>query len=71
MLIVAGTVEGNISPSAAPLALKVVIGLGLGVLFYSYLLLTGRSSSQQGSFLQLQVSLDERRRKLTRDDVKA
>jgi uncharacterized membrane protein SpoIIM required for sporulation len=42
MLVIAGLIEGNVSPSDAPFAAKVTIGLATGTLFYCYLLLSGR-----------------------------
>src|SRR6266851_5254404 len=42
LLVIAGTIEGNISPSDAPFAAKVTIGLTTGILLYTYLLFTAR-----------------------------
>ncbi|TME54401.1 MAG: stage II sporulation protein M [Chloroflexi bacterium] len=44
LLLIAGTIEGNISPSNAPFAAKVTIGLTTGLLYYTYLLFVGRRS---------------------------
>jgi uncharacterized membrane protein SpoIIM required for sporulation len=49
LLVVAGTIEGNISPSDAPFAVKVTIGLTTGLLFYSYLFFAGRGRRLTGA----------------------
>ncbi len=46
LLLVAGAIEGFLSPSDAPFAIKVATGLGTGALMYAYLLLAGRKKKR-------------------------
>ncbi len=46
LLVVAGLIEGFISPSGLPPAIKVATGVLSGLLMYSYLFLTGRGSEK-------------------------
>src|SRR5437660_1214588 len=46
---VAGLLEGFLSPSGAPLALKITVGLVAGVALWSYIALVGRSFKRSAS----------------------
>jgi uncharacterized membrane protein SpoIIM required for sporulation len=50
LLVVAGAIEGLISPTDAPAELKYAIGISSGVLLYGYLLLAGRRSEKASRF---------------------
>jgi uncharacterized membrane protein SpoIIM required for sporulation len=43
LLVLAGIIEGFISPSSLPIAVKLMVSLGSGILLYGYLLMAGRS----------------------------
>ena len=45
MLVIAGLIEGFVSPQpAVPVAVKMILGLALGIVFYLYLLFAGRGT---------------------------
>lgn len=47
LLVIAGLIEGFISPSDLPLAFKLMVAFGSGILLYGYLILGGRESGQR------------------------
>jgi uncharacterized membrane protein SpoIIM required for sporulation len=49
LLVVAGLLEGLVSPSALPTAAKLAVGGGATLLLYAYLLLAGRDGSAHSS----------------------
>jgi uncharacterized membrane protein SpoIIM required for sporulation len=46
LLVLAGLIEGFISPSALPPAVRISFGLLMGLLLYSYLIFAGRGRSR-------------------------
>jgi uncharacterized membrane protein SpoIIM required for sporulation len=54
LLVIAGCLEGFVSPSTLPAPAKYAIGAGTGVLLYSWLLLAGRSRRPTPSPLRLE-----------------
>jgi uncharacterized membrane protein SpoIIM required for sporulation len=45
-LVIAGIIEGFLSPSDLPAAIKIATGVGTGIAMYSYLMLTARGEAQ-------------------------
>jgi uncharacterized membrane protein SpoIIM required for sporulation len=49
LLVIAGTIEGFLSPSNLPAAIKITTGIGTGIAMYCYLLLAGRRANSADS----------------------
>jgi len=49
LLVIAGTIEGFLSPSNLPPGIKIATGIGTGVAMYSYLFLAGRTEPDSGT----------------------
>ncbi len=48
-LILAGTIEGFVSPDDSPFAIHAIVGIASGLLLYSYLIFSGRNSPAEVS----------------------
>jgi uncharacterized membrane protein SpoIIM required for sporulation len=48
LLVIAGLIEGFISPSALPVGFKIATGILTGIVMYSYLFLVGRMDDEAG-----------------------
>jgi hypothetical protein len=48
LLLVAGTIEGFISPSSLPGVVKALLGLSLGVALLGYIVVSGRGRGATG-----------------------
>ena len=47
LLVIAGTIEGSLSPSSLPPAFKIATGIGTGIAMYSYLFLAGNRAADK------------------------
>ena len=51
-LVIAGTIEGFLSPSSLPPGVKIATGLFTGIVMYSYLFMAGRNETDIGNDVQ-------------------
>jgi hypothetical protein len=52
ILVVAGLIEGFISPSSLPAAVKYGVGLGTGLLMFAYFYFAGRTESDSEDIIE-------------------